>query len=251
MTDVPEVAAPAVVQAPLDFASAMRGVESSAREVFVGPGTSDAKLKKPHWQKLLVDALSEKWPGLDVVQTNLPVTARTDDGEILERAGHHAADIVVRLAPPQDASRMIVEVKRLARWDRKAQAHAQATTLIQRHGQWYDAQMAAFGGHPGRTAGALALVNFPLDGGAAQVERIALAEPAPKRKGARKSGAVRSDAVTRPAAPLSGGSSDADLSAATGADTAPSPPAAEAPATSGETAGGGKKKRRREPAAEE
>lgn len=251
MTDVPEVAAPAVVQAPIDFASAMRGVESSAREVFAGPGASDAKLKKPHWQKLLVDALSAKWPGLDVVQTNLPVTARTDDGEILERAGHHAADIVIRLAPPQDASRMIVEVKRLARWDRKAQAHAQATTLIQRHGQWYDAQMAAFGGHPGRTAGALALVNFPLDGGAAQVERIALAESAPKRKGVRKSGAVRSGAVARPAAaPVSGGSPDADLAAAAEADAAPSSPAADASATSGEAAGGGKKKRRREPAAE-
>lgn len=165
------------------------------------------------------------------MQTNLPVTARAPDGEILERAGNHVADIVIRLAPPLDTSRVVVEVKRLARWERKSQAHAQSSALIQRHGLWYDMQMAAFSGRPARSAGALVLVNFPLEGGSAQVERIALAsaEP-PKRKGGRK-GSEAKAAVEAGAAPAA---------AEPAGEEEPAPPA---PATAEADASGKKRKR--------
>lgn len=258
----------------------MRGVEQSACELFVSPDAENDSLKRAHWLKQLgkccptpcrheslpstltapltasaiaAGRLSALWPGPEVVQTSLPVTARAPDGEILERAGNHVADIVIRLAPPQDASRMIVEVKRLARWERKSQAHAQATALIQRHGQWYDAQMAAFAGRPARTAGALALVNFPLGGGAAQVERIALAPPEqPKRKGGRKGGEAAAAAAAAGRAAAAPAEADAapepaaeEEAAAAEAEAAPAP-AAEA---AGGDGGAGKKRKRAAPKA--
>jgi hypothetical protein len=170
---------------PADQTAAFQALEAAAASIFEGPQASDATLKKGYWTKALAGALSAAFKGADAVQSNVPVVPRDDHGEVLLSAGGHSADIIIRLAPPLQNTRLLIEVKRLARWDRASQAHIQSVALTQRHGLWYTMQMAAVGRHPARTAEALALVNFPLEGGAVQVERVPLvsAEPEPPRTG--------------------------------------------------------------------